>query len=1088
MSVLALTVLERAAAARAETGNENLGFLSEECGLLPITPPSRALPPSHRIWDETATHLPALFRSVTGREALAQMPRLDAGQSALPDAHLLRAASLLGHFAHSFVRVRPDPPDRLPECITAPWDVVCRRLGRDHTALTYDDLVNYNWRMVDESDPRRWIENLAVLTPTVANREEWVFYMAQVEIHARMAPSIGAMARAQQAGVDRDEATLALELANLVDMLEDATSAFLKIDANPHSPTHVDPVVWAKTVAPFAVAIQEGQHAISGAAAPIFQVFDVFIARRAYESRVGRLARGLRPGFPPNLRDFMTALEAAPGSDCALAGSPRLRSLWSSLLEVYGGDRGFLGVHRRKAYAYLELAFKVGRSVTTGGFSGLFEDQTWEVANDELEASRLERWVEADVALSPAHADGSGPLQDEGLAHLRLDLGVGGLRFKPGDRLAIRPRNSTEITERTIRALQATGDELIRLDGRWRVTTGADRLALRELIERGSVRPVARPVAKALLAFSESERLRRIVNERAEHAWELWDLLELLGLDGFDARALWKADPWEPYSLPQIVPPLVPRLYSVASAMDGNLTGNSVEVVAGELHYAHPETPVTPGRQRTGTASSYLRRLAATGDHAAVEVRVVPASRFRLPDDPGCPIVMLAGGTGISPFRAFIQARATQPSAGPTWLLLSTRSERQRDLLAREAGWIRFDAVVTGGRDGSSPRLQITDLIAGNATALTEFAAAGAVFYICGSAGFARTVIQALELLTSRDAIRTMIASGQLQQDVFTSGQPPAAAATPFDATDVAQRNDEDAGYWTIIDGAVYDVTEFVHRHPGGAAILREVAGRDGSVPYRQIEHHLDSEIEAMLPMYRVGTVRRLDFGRRGALAVGDTGLTYVLLDDLFRAWVRYLHLVVEVQNAVRHDFGILDAAAISGDNGQIMTFLKAQLLLEAHIRFTDVYLPALLDRDLHRLFAFSAAFVAPEVDVRDLPRALDAQAHGAAARAAAGHVAAIVTRLGGLGDADPHTRDVALAEMASLRQPLENADLALLATLKTHAATGVRSLERFERTTPERAGVTLLSPLRAIPGLVSELYDAVAAALAGHGTAVGRA
>lgn len=1079
MSALACTVLERAAAVRAETGNENLGFLSEEYGLLPITPPAQALPPSHRIWDETAAHLPALFRSVTGREALAEMPRLDADESALPDAHLLRAASLLGHFAHSFVRVRPDPPDRLPECITAPWEVVCRRLGRDHGVLTYDDLVNYNWQIVDENDPRRCIENLQVLTPTVANREEWIFYMSQVEIHARMAPSIGAMTRAQQAAVAKDEATLAQELANLVDMLEDATKAFRKIDANPHSPTYVDPVVWAKTVAPFAVAIQQDQHAISGAAAPIFQVFDVFIARRAYESRVGREARSLRPGFPPNLRDFLTALEAAPVSDFALAGSPRLRSLWSSLLEAYGGDRGFLGVHRRKAYAFLEVAFKVGRSVTTGGFSGLFEDQTWEVANDELEASRLERWVEADVTLPPAHAGGSGPLQDERLAHLRLDLGAGGLRFKPGDRVAIRPRNSTEITERTIRAFHATGDEVIRLDGLWRATAGADQLALRELIERGSVRPVARPVAKALLAFSESERLRRIVNERAESAWELWDLLELLNLDGFDARALWRADPWEPYSLPRIVPPLVPRLYSIASAIDGKLTGRSVEVLAGELHYAHPETPVTPGRPRIGTASSYLRRLAATGDRAAVEVQVVPASRFGLPDDPRCPIVMLAGGAGVSPFRGFIQARARQPDVGPTWLLLSTRSERQRDLLAREAARIRFDAVVTGGHGGTSSKHQITDLIAENATPLSEFAAVGAVFYICGSAGFARTVIDALERLTSRDAIRSMIANGQLQQDVFTSGQPPAAAATPFDATDVAQHNDEDVGYWTTIDGAIYDITEFVHRHPGGAAILREVAGRDGSLPYRQIEHHLDSEIEAMLPMYRVGTVRRLNFGRRGALAIGDTGLTYVLLDDLFRAWARYLHLVVEVQNAVRHDFGILGAAAISGEAGHTMTFLKVQLLLEAHVRFTNVYLSALLDRDLHRLFSFSAAFVAPKVDVRELQRALDAQAQCAAARAAAENVTATVERLRDLGGADAHARDVALAEMASLRQPLENADLALLAALKAHVAASVRCFERFERATPERAGTTLLASLRAIPGLVSELYDALAAATA---------
>jgi sulfite reductase (NADPH) flavoprotein alpha-component len=1073
MTAPARAALERAAAARAANANENLGFLSEEHGLLPVEPPPHELPPSHRAWDELAARLPELFRTVTGRELLDELPILPANEDALPDACLLRAASLLGHFAHTYVRVRPDPPERLPDSIVAPWTVVCRRLGREARALTYDDLVTYNWRLVDDADPRRCLENLAVLTPTVANREERIFYMAQVEIIARTAPTIGCMVRAQEAATAGDEGALGAELAQIIDTLGDATRSFLKIDPNPHSPTYVDPVVWAKTVAPFAVAIS-AEGAISGAAASPFQALDVFLGRRAYDSRVGREALRIRRRFAPNLREFIDALAAVPIHEHVAKGSPRLRGLWASLLEAYAGDHGFLSIHRRKAYAFLEVAFKVGRSVTTGGFSGLFEDQTWDVATRELEAARLERWEDGAVCPARARAEASGPLHDEKLAHVRLDVADVGLRFKPGDRLAIRPRNTPVLVERTLRALRAPGDATIRLDGRWRAETGAETLPLRELLEGGRIRPVERAVAKALLALSDSERLRRIVNARAEAAWELWDLVEVLAAEGLDPRTLWQSDPWEPYAIARLVPPIAPRLYSVASAMGDAVTADGVDLLASELRYAHAETDVTPGRERVGTASAYLRRLAGGSQGERVDVRVVPAVRFHLPDDPATPIVMFAGGAGVSPFRAFAYSRREELAAGETWLLLSTRSERQRDAIAADVDGVRFDAVLTHGRlDGARGR-GITDVIAENADELRERALGDAVFYVCGSAGFASAVIDALEEVTSRAHVRTMIASGRLQQDVFTSGQPPAAAATQYDASEIVRRNDDGAGYWTVISGGVYDLTEFVHRHPGGAAILHEVAGRDGTHSYRQIEHHLDPEIEASLPMYRVGTVRRLDFGRGGTVAIGESGLTYVLLEDLFAAWVRYLYLVVEIQNAVRHDFGILDTVAVGDDDGGF-TFLEAQLLVEAHRRFAEVYLAALLGADLQRLFALTAGFVAPDVDVRELSAAL-----GAVPRQS--HLAPTVEALRSLGPAGRDARERVLGDVARLRAPLQAADLALLDELKAGFAAGVALFERFGRETPTRAGRALLDPLRELPRLVSGLDDALAAAVDGRG------
>src|SRR5205085_2877870 len=120
--------LRRAAARSAADGHENLGFLSETHGFVPVQAPRLQLPQSHRAWDDTASHLPELWRTVGVRDALAAMPVLDADQ--LADTALWRASSLLSVFAHSFVRVEPRPPGDLPASIQRPWNQIAQRLGR----------------------------------------------------------------------------------------------------------------------------------------------------------------------------------------------------------------------------------------------------------------------------------------------------------------------------------------------------------------------------------------------------------------------------------------------------------------------------------------------------------------------------------------------------------------------------------------------------------------------------------------------------------------------------------------------------------------------------------------------------------------------------------------------------------------------------------------------------------------------------------------------------------------------------------------------------------------------------------------------
>jgi len=1122
-AVGALDVI-RAAEDALAAGRTDEGFLSERWGLLPTEPPLTAMPASHRAWDDLAGALPGHFRRTTARDALDGMPILDASPAALPAAFLWRAASLLSIFAHAYVRVRPDRPNGLPPSVERPWTEVCGRLHRDHVALTYDDLIACNWRLRDPSRPdRRLLDNLELLTPTVGNREERIFYLTQVEILALGAPMIAAMARAQDAVVRGDPRGLEGQLLILQDTLERVTRSFLQIDANPYSDTYVDPVVWAKTVAPFAVQIRDDSHAISGAAAPLFQVLDVFIGRTKYESRVGREARSLRPGFPPRLRALVAALEAVSVPRfIAGAGSTTLRGLWQSLLDGYVGREGFLATHRKKAFAYLELAFKVGRSVTTGGFTGVFEDQTWEVAHHELEQSRQERLggpsdvLAIGCPVARLRANARGELTSPGMAHVVLDVEGAGVRYRPGDRLALVPESDPQLVERTLRALRADRAVWVRLDARWIATLGAQsegrdarrEIPLVELLARGRIRPMTRDVAKELLRVSNVEALGRIVNARAEASWELWDLLELIGEAAFDTRVFWRVDPWEPHAVCKLVPPQDERLFSLASAMRaGEACASQAELLVTELAYETPAGPTSRHELRHGTASSFVRRLV---DRAApaqagegLPVRIVSAPRFRLPDDPTQPIVMIAGGGGISPFLSFIAARAAQPHPAPAWLFLSVRSAAHVALYRRElaahvdAGWLAFHTVVTSGaatRTGPG----IAGLLAAQADALLDLVhepsagGAGATFYACGAAGFAAAAVDGLEralahalsasqaehaaIAGARSLIRRMIGVGRYQQDVFTSHRSEVTTGAAYDASEVALHNDDEHGYWMIIDGVVYDVTEFSHRHPGGRAIVLEHAGRDATRSYRMVEHHLDPEIEAMLGMYRLGTIRRLEFGSEWCVTVGPKGLTFVVLADAFRAWVRMLHLVVEVENAVRHDFHIVHSVTVAGERAQDMTILKARMLFEAHERFVGHYLGSLTGAGLDELWSTAVGFAALGGDAHRLRAELDAIAGGDDARVATDALARAWAWLIELGRVSPAERAGGLAEIRMLRPQLERIDREFLGSLKRTIASAVEEFEQWERTTRARAGAALVAALEEVVRSVAQLHTDLAA------------
>jgi sulfite reductase (NADPH) flavoprotein alpha-component len=200
-------------------------------------------------------------------------------------------------------------------------------------------------------------------------------------------------AAAQAAASQHDDDALLRALKGIGMCLREVVRTSLrKIDPRTRSATYVDPVIWAKTVAPFAVPFSREYQGPSGTSSPVFSTLDIFFGRSRHASQLGREMLALRMGYPPAWRAFLAALSEPAVSDyIAKRDSPALNAVWHDARDAYVGPGGFLERHRMKVYGYLELAFKVGRSLTIGGFSGAFTERTWDAVDDALRDAHAER-------------------------------------------------------------------------------------------------------------------------------------------------------------------------------------------------------------------------------------------------------------------------------------------------------------------------------------------------------------------------------------------------------------------------------------------------------------------------------------------------------------------------------------------------------------------------------------------------------------------------------------------------------------------------------------------------------------------------
>ena len=1009
-------ILEAAKRRNLELGHENLGPLSEEVGFIPTVPPMTKLPAGFEAWDETATNLPQLYSDLSLRRHIDSLPLMPTDPQSLPDAYLMRAAMVCAMLSHAYYYVDVETPKNgFPAMLTKPWQTIRDRLGRPDEVLSYIDLIVYNWRQRDPALAQPFlVENLDLLISTVSNQEERHFYLTQTEILARLGPSMGAIVRAQDAIINNEPQLLIHELGCIVSYLQQVVDeSLLKINPNPHSADHVHPIVWAKTVAPFAVPIEQGIQGPSGTSSPIFNLFDTFLGRQSYQTFLGKEIMLLRSGYPIQWRQFLDAVgKVSLSTYVERSGDSELRGVFKELVESYAGTNGFLGRHRMKVYGYLELAFKVGRNVTIGGFSGLFKDRTWDQVDSELEYSRTERLGAFPLSCHHAHVQSVGQTHQDGpdgVKHIVLDVSQTGITYQPGDRCGILPENSVRLIHRTLKVLEAVGDEPIHLTEEWKDAINLrfgyenrSTITLAELLRFGKIRPVDLRIAESLHALSQDRSILEAIRDQSTARWELWDLLEKLADDGVDPKQLWQSPPDASTYIARIIPPEHFRMYSIASVMDPDQdTATEIQLIVGKVQYRSANAE-EPSVLRHGTASNFLAN--SIGRKEPISIVIEHPPRFSLPKDPKTPVIMIAGGTGMSPFRGFIGARSQQQGAGPMWFILSLTSQDyfyyHADLIPLlAAGKLDLDMVFTRQdielefkRENddfgtfvskAGKRRYISDLLGDknireklrHMLRSPEQGGLGAHIYICGRTSFARSVHNSIRELiqdscegseqqrreSAENVLAKLVGEDRYKMEVFSSSLPSESPRQVIDVSTIVEHNNPRNGYWMIIDYLVYDITDYLILHPGGNKVLMGYAGMDATNGFMRV-HKGRTEIASIRDVFEIGVVRslRLD-GPKATVKHGRGGSQLTALATFYRVWMQATYLIVEMENAFTNDLTLQEAPVIGNEPAGQPSAYRLQKAIESLERFFHSYVENLMKDTLVVLHRFVEGFCPPD-------------------------------------------------------------------------------------------------------------------------------
>ena len=344
--------------------------------------------------------------------------------------------------------------------------------------------------------------------------------------------------------------------------------------------------------------------------------------------------------------------------------------------------------------------------------------------------------------------------------HVELDLSGSGFVYQPGDSLGIVPSNDLRVVEDLLSATGLSGIEEVAvsnssislasaLTSRFEITTASPRFIQQWAKLTG---------ADDLRALLEADLSGECVRFLSRH--QVIDIVRRFPAPEVKAEQLLAG-----------LRPLQPRLYSLASSQ--LIVGEEAHITVAPVRYD------LHGIARGGVASTQIADRLEMGDTVPVYIQENP--HFRLPAD-DVPIIMVGPGTGVAPFRAFLQEREARAAAGRSWLFFGERNFRSDFLYQVEwQDWLKDGVLsrldVAFSRDAAE-KVYVQNRMHGQAHDIYAWLEEGAHFYVCGDEkAMAHDVHEALIAIVEReggksreaadDYVRNLAADHRYQRDVY---------------------------------------------------------------------------------------------------------------------------------------------------------------------------------------------------------------------------------------------------------------------------------------------------------------------------------
>jgi sulfite reductase (NADPH) flavoprotein alpha-component len=314
---------------------------------------------------------------------------------------------------------------------------------------------------------------------------------------------------------------------------------------------------------------------------------------------------------------------------------------------------------------------------------------------------------------------------EKDVRHIEIDLGDSGLRYQPGDALGVWYQNDPALVKELVELLWLKGDEPVTVEGKTQPLAEALQWHFELTVNTANI-------VENYATLTRSESLLPLVGDKAklQHYAATTPIVDMVRF----SPAQLDAD-----ALIALLRPLTPRLYSIASSQAE--VESEVHITVGAVRYD------IEGRARAGGASSFLAdRVEEEGE---IRVFIEHNDNFRLPANPETPVIMIGPGTGIAPFRSFMQQRAADEAPGKNWLFFGNPHFTEDFLYQVE--WQRYvkEGVLSRidlawSRD-QQQKIYVQDKLREQGAELWRWINDGAHIYVCGDANrMAKDVEQAL--------------------------------------------------------------------------------------------------------------------------------------------------------------------------------------------------------------------------------------------------------------------------------------------------------------------------------------------------------